>query len=235
MSVGGEIRLSSDLANALNRYFDVWAKFYPIARNTPGEVFYFAFKVLGYLPSYFYEKSSVAEYRIGTCGAVVWNLGPSAIDDIRRHPEVEVMDYFGGRMEPKAVLLDMDSSPLSFIITEKYYVTSREYRVIPREYILRVNTIALTRGELDVRGRIDYNGSTKYVKLEYSVEGGALRYRRGIDVDTKSEIPAWMNEVGMFATKSFLTNKKDDLVRALNCAVDTSHKLLLPTVVHLLF
>ena len=129
MSAGREIRLSSDLANAFNRYFDVWTKFYPIARNTPGEVLYFAFKVLGYLPSYFYEKSSVAEYRIGTCGAVVWNLGPSAINDIRRHPEVEVMDYFGGRMEPKAVLLDQGkASP--FRAGSPHCVGSHEDRFI---------------------------------------------------------------------------------------------------------
>jgi len=235
MSVGEEILLPSDLAYVFDRYFDVWTKFYPIARNTSSDTFYFAFKALGYLPSWFYEESKVAEYRIGRCSAVIWDVSSSAINDIRQHPEVELMGYFGSRTEPPSVLLNMDSTPLSFIITEKYYVTSSEYRITSREYILRFNTITLTRDEFDVRGRIDYDGSTNYVKFEYTNKNNALKYKRGIDIVTNSEIPAWINKVGILATRSFLVNKKVDLIRALDCATNISDRLLLPTVVHLLF
>jgi hypothetical protein len=235
-----EIELPSDLVDALNKYIDAWSKTYPILKDVNGDTFYFVLEGLGYLPRWFYEHDWAAEYEIGECDVVLWDVGPSAANDIRQRPEVEVGYQFGGGEEPPAVLLVPGRGMvLTFLITDRYYVTSERaefwfYEVVPM------------RGKLEIWGDFRYGEEERPARLEYIIEGARLKFIRAVDTEKEQvqslgrwqgsiELPAWMRRLGISATKLFLSDEKDDLIRALNCAADLLNKVYQPTLIYLLY
>jgi len=235
-----EIKLPSDLEDTLNKYIDVWSKTYPLLKDVTGDIFYFVLKGLGYLPKWFYEHDWVAEYEIGECNVVLWDVGSSVANDIRQHPEVEVGYQFGGGEEPPAVLLVPGRGmALTFLITDRYYVTSERaefwfYEVVPM------------RDKLEIWGDFRYGEEERPARLEFAIEDNKLRLIIAVDTEKEQaqslgrwqrniELPAWMKRLGISATRLFLNDEKADLTRALNCATELLDKLYQPTLIYLLY
>jgi hypothetical protein len=221
-----EIELSSDIATAINKYLDMWSKFYPVARELSSDILYFVLKELGYLPEIFWVFNNVAEYEIKECHFVLW-ASRLILRDIRQHPEIDVIDdYF---KTGETVMLDIDSKVgLSFFIT-------REYHKTVKKVIFWFRSITFTKDELVIRSEVGHNDEISNIRLEYSIEGDILKYRKGIEIETNLELSTRLRKLSISATKYFLSDEKDDLIRALNCAADLLNKVYQPTLIYLLY
>ena len=221
-----EIKLPSDLAIAINKYLDVWSKFYPVARELPSDILYFVLKELGYLPEIFWVFNNVAEYEIKECHFVLW-ASRLILRDIRQHPEIDVIDdYF---KTEGTVMLDINSKVgLSFFITGEYHKTVKKV-------IFWFRSITLTKDELVIRSEVGHNDEISNIKLEYSIEDDILKYGKGIEIETNSELPTWLRKLSISVTRFFLSDEKDDLIRALNCAADLFNKVYQPILIYLLY
>jgi hypothetical protein len=221
-----EIKLPSDLATAINKYLDMWSKFYPVVRTISSDILYFVLKELGYLPEIFWVFNNVAEYEIKECHFVLWT-SRLILRDIHQHPEIDVMDdYF---KTGEAVMLDINSKVgLSFFIRGEYHKTVKNV-------IFWFRSITLTKDELVIRSEIGHNDEISNIKLEYSIERDILKYRKGIEIETNLELSTRLRKLSISATRLFLDDERDNLIRALNCATGLLNKVYQPTLIYLLY
>jgi hypothetical protein len=221
-----EIKLPSDLATAINKYLDMWSKFYPVVRTISSDILYFVLKELGYLPEIFWVFNNVAEYEIKECHFVLWT-SRLILRDIHQHPEIDVMDdYF---KTGEAVMLDINSKVgLSFFIRGEYHKTVKNV-------IFWFRSITLTKDELVIRSEIGHNDEISNIKLEYSIERDILKYRKGIEIETNLELSTRLRKLSISATRLFLDDERDNLIRALNCVTGLLNKVYQPTLIYLLY
>jgi len=96
-------------------------------------------------------------------------------------------------------------------------------------------SITFTKDELVIRSEVGHNDEISNIRLEYSIEGDILKYRKGIEIETNLELSTRLRKLSISATKYFLSDEKDNIIRALNCAIDLLNKLYRPTFIYLLY
>jgi hypothetical protein len=232
-----EIRLSSELVDALNRYFDVWFKLYQTAEALESAGLYLILKYLGYWPVRAViivgrtRPRGLIEYETDSCKFHLWFSREPIPEEVIKDPRVQKETSEMMTPEEAGWPAHVHLSPdflLEFYITEPYTVESKDF-VLAVEFIVLTNRMFIVESDVKHGERI----TTK--AFEFAIRGNALRYERGYDKYTKEEVPKELEDLGIYATRKFLQEKEKELLHSINCAINIFNKMLIPATTYILY
>jgi len=232
-----EIKLPSELVDALNGYFDVWLKLYQTAEALESIGLYSILKFLGYWPVRAViivgrsKPRGLIEYETDTCKFHLWFTREPIPEEVIKDPRVQKETSKMMTPEeagwPTPVYLSPDFL-LEFYITEPYIVESKDF-VLAVEFIVLKSRMFIVESDVKQEERI----TTK--AFEFAIRGNVLRYERGYDKYTKQEVPKELKDLGIYATRKFLQEKEKELLHSINCAINIFNKMLVPGTAYILY